>query len=85
MTKFAMNISGDLTETQTQAFQYMMDVMAEQQLKEIEQVMLENNCSEFCAMDIVYLRTRSRYTPELEQELVRLHQIGQAPNICEWP
>jgi hypothetical protein len=37
-----------------------------------------------CAQDIEYLRTRSRWTPELEQELIDLHAKGEAPNMCEF-
>ena len=67
------------------AFQDVMDAMAEETNKEIVQVMEENNCSSICAMDIVYLRSRSRWSEENEKELIRLHSIGQAPNICNWP
>lgn len=34
--------------------------------------------------DIGYLRTRHRWTPELEAELIRLHNAGTPPNIMEF-
>lgn len=44
----------------------------------------ELNVSDACAMDIVYLRTRSRHTPELERELIELYAKGTPPNICDF-
>jgi hypothetical protein len=44
----------------------------------------ELDCSVACATDIWYLRQRSRWTQELENELLRLYDIGQPPNICEF-
>jgi hypothetical protein len=37
-----------------------------------------------CATDVWYLRTRSRHTPELEAELIKLHKAGTPPNMCEF-
>lgn len=37
-----------------------------------------------CAADIYYLRTRSRWTEELENELIRLHKQGNPPNMNEF-
>ena len=37
-----------------------------------------------CVTDMVYLRTRQRWTPELEAELIRLHQAGTPPNMMEF-
>lgn len=44
----------------------------------------ELGVSEACACDIQYLRTRSRWTEELEDELIELHRNGEAPNIFEF-
>ena len=44
----------------------------------------ELDCSVACATDVWYLRQRSRWTQELEDELLRLYDIGQPPNICEF-
>lgn len=37
-----------------------------------------------CAMDVWYLRQRSRWTPELEKKLIALHKQGNPPNINEF-
>ena len=42
------------------------------------------NVSERCAADILYLRTRQRHTLELEQQLIRLHELGTPPNILDF-
>jgi len=44
----------------------------------------ELNVSELCANDIFYLRSRSRWSPELENELIELHQKGERPNMNEF-
>jgi tRNA U55 pseudouridine synthase TruB len=45
----------------------------------------ELGCSVGCAADVWYLRQRSRHTQELEDVLIRLHNNGTPPNICEFP
>ncbi len=37
-----------------------------------------------CFYDVFYLRTRARWTEELEQELIRLWQAGTPPNVMEF-
>lgn len=54
------------------------------QIKYIQNLAKELNVSDECAMDVWYLRTRSRHTPELEAELIRLHAQGTPPNMCEF-
>ena len=44
----------------------------------------ELGCTDSCARDILYLRTRHRHTPELEAELIRLHNSGSPPNMMEF-
>ena len=44
----------------------------------------ELNVDSMCAGDVWYLRTRSRWTQELEEELIRLHQAGTPPNMCDY-
>jgi hypothetical protein len=51
----------------------------------IQQLAKDLDVSDACAADVYYLRTRSRHTPELELELIRLHKEGNPPNICDWP
>lgn len=45
----------------------------------------ELGCSVACAGDVWYLRQRSRWSQELENELIRLYNEGTPPNICEFP
>lgn len=44
----------------------------------------ELNVSELCANDIFYFRSRSRWSQELENELIDLHQKGERPNMNEF-
>jgi hypothetical protein len=44
----------------------------------------ELNVSDSCASDVVYLRTRSRWTQELEETLIALHAAQVPPNIMEF-
>ncbi len=51
----------------------------------LESLAEELDCSVGCAGDVWYLRQRSRWTQELEDELISLHNAGTPPNICEFP
>jgi len=54
-----------------------------QQIKTIEK---ELNISDEYAGAIWYLRTRSRWTQELEDKLVLMARTGEScPNMNEWP
>lgn len=44
----------------------------------------EMNISILCARDVLYLRTRKRWSLELEKELIALHAAGVHPNMCEF-
>ncbi len=53
---------------------------------EIEAVLLQYpGLPEGGAADVVYLRTRSRHTPDLEARLVKSHLEGKVININDWP
>lgn len=52
--------------------------------QEFETLSKELNCSVSCAMDVWYLRTRSRWTQQLEEQLIQLHKEGKKPNMCEF-
>lgn len=52
-----------------------------QEIKEIAETL---NVSDSLAADIMYLRTRNRWTQTLEDELIRLHSTGVRPNMCEF-
>lgn len=66
-------------------FQIAEDEWQEAMNEHICEIASELRISHDCALDVVYLRTRSRWSEENEAELIRLHSIGQAPNIMEWP
>jgi hypothetical protein len=66
-------------------FQKMMDEIHDATTGYIQNLMTELNISQACAFDVYYLRTRSRWSESNEQELIRLHSIGNPPNIYEWP
>ena len=68
-----------------QALQEFADASAKAMQEEILRVSDDLYISERCASDVVYLRSRSRWTLEAEGELIRLHAIGTPPNIFEWP
>jgi hypothetical protein len=59
-------------------------------VKEMEQIAEDLSVSQDVARDIWYLRTRSRHTPELEQQLIDAYRSGKPINsvkVCngEWP
>ena len=66
-------------------FQDAMDLWQDEMVNHISDIANKLNISVSCAMDVVYLRSRSRWSQENEDELIRLHSIGKAPNICDWP
>lgn len=45
----------------------------------------ELNCSFSCAMNVWYLRQRSRWTQDLENRLIELDKQGIQPNMNEFP
>ncbi len=65
-------------------FQVLMDHIHDETEKAIQILSEELDISIDCARDIIYLRTRSRHSSELEKELIRLHDIGTPPNIYEF-
>ena len=81
---FAVQIPVDDPQKMEQ-FQEMMDEIYDETYRYITDLADKLNVSEACASDIVYLRNRSRWTPELEQLLIQLHKEGTPPNIFEFP
>lgn len=75
---------GKLSLNQLLIGQMFLDASAEEMTREMVQVMSDLDVSESCALDVVYLRTRSRHTPELEQRLIELHQKGTPPSIMDF-
>jgi len=78
-------IQKDLNNKETMdSFQEAMDSYRDAMVKHIRGIATELDISEDCAMDVWYLRSRGRWTEELETELIRLHKNGTPPNICDW-
>lgn len=77
--------SVDLTKVENwDAFNEIMSDYQKEQLEYIESLAKELDVSVGCATDVLYLRSRSRHTDELEKELIRLHNEGNPPNVCEF-
>ena len=70
-TKLAMTLSPD-----EQYYQEMQE--RTRALAELLGVSLK------CAEDVEYLRTRARWTPQLEQDLILAHSRGEEVNMCEF-
>jgi len=65
-------------------FQAMMDALWDEHNDYVRSLAKELTVSEACAADVVYLRSRSRHTNELERELIRLHSVGTPPNMGDF-
>lgn len=65
-------------------FQSFMNYIQDATVAEIQEIATELNLSYSCAADVWYLRTRSRWTQTLEDQLITLHQTGNPPNICDF-
>src|SRR5258706_11283565 len=63
-----------------EALKKMMDAT----WKYVEKLAHKLHISVECAIDVVYLRGRSRWTPALEKELIRLHRAGTPPLIFDF-
>lgn len=62
----------------------IMSLFQDEQALYITQLAEKLNVTEHCAQDVAYLRTRSRHTQELEEQLIELHKSGNPPNIFEF-
>lgn len=65
-------------------FQLLMEDIQNQHEVAIIELAKEMQVSHECASDILYLRSRTRHTPQLEEELINLHRAGSPPNIFEF-
>lgn len=72
-----------MTHTQEEVNQIQDDYYNELQ-EYLESLAGELQCSVACAGDVWYLRQRSRWTQELENELIALYNADTPPNICEF-
>jgi hypothetical protein len=71
-------------EVGMEAFHELMAALSEEMVDYTETIAKELQVSLMCAADVVYLRGRSRWTQELEDELIRLYKEGNPPNINEF-
>jgi len=67
-----------------QDFNAMMDALQDMMISEAEGLAEEIGVSTACALDVIYLRSRSRWTNELENELIDLHKQGIRPNMNDF-
>jgi hypothetical protein len=66
--------------------QRFMDATADFHDKEILEIKSQYpGLSHNGAMDVSYLRTRSRHSEALEKRLVASHMEGKVVMICDWP
>ena len=50
---------------------------------EINRLSIEHRISNACASKLLYLRTRSRWSIEKENELIRLDRNGSLPSVLD--
>ena len=84
MTVFDIDIKKVDEENKWDKLQEFMDKAQDETEKYIEGLAKNLGVTYDCACDVWYLRTRSRWTQELEDELIRLHKQGYRPNMCEF-
>ena len=69
-----------------EGFDKLMEAVREHNRKEVLKIQEQFSVTEKFAMAIRYLRTRSRHTPELEQQLIEMAHKGEdVPNMSNWP
>jgi len=86
MSAFAIEIPVGDDEAMGQ-FQEMMDKLAEETNKYTDEVAEKHDLTFGQASDVVYLRTRSRWTQELEDRLIKELKEGKDCNVFsgKWP
>ncbi len=81
-----VQFNGDLNQDQLDYLQKAGDAMAKHINDQTQEVLIQYpGLKDGGAADVVYLRTRSRHTPELEARLVSSHLEGKVININDWP
>lgn len=84
MENFFVTFPGNPSQEQWDAINETMKAANKEICSYIEDLSDELKCSLECATDVYYLRTRSRWTPELEEKLILLHRQENPPNIMEF-
>ena len=77
--------NGPLTSEKMEVIQEFSDQSFDDWNSNLDSLMKEFNLSRGGASDVLYLRSRSRWTPELEKELISIYQRGDSVNVFEWP
>ena len=81
----AYSLSFDPNDEQQMAqFQQLMAELHEAYDQESQSIAKQLVVSLGCALDVQYLRSRSRWTQELEDRLIQLHREGRPPNIFDF-
>lgn len=87
---FSVSIPGNLSDEQLESLNAFFDAQRDAYNDEVDTVqtvlsaLYGTRITLACANDVVYLRSRSRWTEHLEAELIKLHIAGNPPNICDW-
>jgi SOS response regulatory protein OraA/RecX len=64
----------------------LFDAMQDAFVAETKETAEELEVDDAFASAIVYLRSRSRWTQELEDKLIQMCKNGESvPNMCDWP
>jgi hypothetical protein len=79
-----MTFSIDLTRNSMTEVQEAMDYYHNELLSHAAAEAEKLGVTVDCMLDVLYLRSRSRWTQELEDNLIVLHQSGHRPNMCEF-
>lgn len=85
MSVIEISFDGSLNKEQLEIIQKIMDKSAEYWNNEVLKVMEEYNLSYKGASDVLYLRSRSRWSKENEENLIKIYQSGDSVNIFDWP
>lgn len=82
-------VESNMSDPDTEYAMYDQDAWSSffQAQEALEQKVMDDlGVSATCAQNILYLRTRSRWTQALEDELVRMDKAGHpSPNMMDWP
>lgn len=86
MTTFSVEMPDPANIEAWDAFQKLMDQVHDENMKTIDKIGEAYGIDWSYASCIWYLRTRSRWTRELEFKLVDMAKNGEpAPNMNDWP
>ena len=86
MDTFCVDLKKVEEEGKLAEFNQFMDTLQDAYVVEAQGIQKQFGVSDSCALNIQYLRSRSRWTQELENELIRMDKEDKTqPNIMDWP